>query len=293
MSYILDALRRADAERERDPSRGIHAQPAAVLPRDAQPPREPWVLAGVAVVVAVAGGYLLVGPDRQRADAPVARVEAVKPAPVAVTPPAAPEVVPVAAVVLPPPPPAPARTAQRPAGTSDERVVVKAPVFARLAPTPPQPGVTSSDTAPPGAAPSAPPAAPPSVAPSAPPAMAPAARPAAAPSTAPAAGPSAAPSTAPTTGPSAAPSGAAAPASAAPAGRIVAVSELPADVQRELPKLVIAGGVHSENPSQRMLIVGGQVRSEGAELAPGLVLEQIRASSAVLRFKGWRYSVSF
>jgi hypothetical protein len=35
------------------------------------------------------------------------------------------------------------------------------------------------------------------------------------------------------------------------------------------------------------------VRSEGAELAPGLVLEQIRAGSAVLRFRGWRYSVSY
>ena len=63
MSYILDALRRADAERERDPARGIHAQPAAVLPRDAQPPREPWVLAGAAVVVAIAGAYLLAGPE--------------------------------------------------------------------------------------------------------------------------------------------------------------------------------------------------------------------------------------
>lgn len=29
MSLILDALRRADAQRERDPGRGIHAQPAA------------------------------------------------------------------------------------------------------------------------------------------------------------------------------------------------------------------------------------------------------------------------
>ena len=29
MSYILDALRKADAERERDPARGIHAQPLA------------------------------------------------------------------------------------------------------------------------------------------------------------------------------------------------------------------------------------------------------------------------
>jgi general secretion pathway protein B len=70
-------------------------------------------------------------------------------------------------------------------------------------------------------------------------------------------------------------------------------AELPADVQRELPKLAITGGVHSENAAQRLLIVGGQVVGEGAELAPGVVLEQIRARSAVLRFRNWRYSVNF
>lgn len=32
MSYILDALRKADAQRERDPARGIHAQPLQGLP---------------------------------------------------------------------------------------------------------------------------------------------------------------------------------------------------------------------------------------------------------------------
>jgi general secretion pathway protein B len=42
-----------------------------------------------------------------------------------------------------------------------------------------------------------------------------------------------------------------------------------------------------------MLIVGGQVVNEGAELAPGLVLEQIRAKTAVLRFRGWRYAVPY
>ncbi|MCC2676664.1 MAG: hypothetical protein K0R58_3611 [Ramlibacter sp.] len=279
MSYILDALRRADAERERDPARGIHAQPAAVLPREAEPSRAPWVLAGVAVGMAavVAGIYLFAGRQPEPVAAPVVLSQ-----PLAVVePPSVPAVVPVATAVMPPPPPMPAPAPERPRPTpaAGERTV-KAPVVARLQPVPPQPGVTSPG-APAGGAPAAPPAAP-SAAPPAPPS--------AAPSTAPSTAPANAPSTAPRTGPSiAAP---AAPGSAPP-DRVVAVAELPADIQRELPKLVIAGGVHSDNPAQRMLIVGGQVRSEGAELAPGLVLEQIRANSAVLRFRGWRYSVSF
>jgi general secretion pathway protein B len=75
--------------------------------------------------------------------------------------------------------------------------------------------------------------------------------------------------------------------------RILSIAELPADVQRDLPKLSISGGVHSENAAQRMLIVGGQVMTEGQEVAAGVVLEQIRARSAVLRFRGLRYSVVY
>jgi len=77
------------------------------------------------------------------------------------------------------------------------------------------------------------------------------------------------------------------------ADRVLAQADLPAEIQRELPKLAISGGVHSENASQRMLIVGGQVVNEGAELAPGVVLEQIRARTAVLRYRGYRFSVAY
>src|SRR5690606_25940677 len=84
-----------------------------------------------------------------------------------------------------------------------------------------------------------------------------------------------------------------APASAPEPARILAFADLPAAVRSELPKLAISGGVHSENAAQRMLIVGGQVVNEGAELAPGVVLEQIRPRTAVLRYKDYRYSVSY
>jgi general secretion pathway protein B len=85
----------------------------------------------------------------------------------------------------------------------------------------------------------------------------------------------------------------AAPVAAPAADRIFAVAELPAEVQRDLPKLSISGGVHSENAAQRMLIVGGQVLGEGAVVAPGVTLEQIRPHVAVLRFRGYRYSLGY
>ena len=42
-----------------------------------------------------------------------------------------------------------------------------------------------------------------------------------------------------------------------------------------------------------MLIINGEVFREGEKPAPDLQLEQIRAKSAVLNFKGLRYSVPY
>lgn len=229
MSYILDALRRADAERERDPARGIHAQPAAGVAATDRRRMPGWAWpAGAAAIVAVAAAvaWERSGPAPVAATPAVAQVqpapEPVVPAPLA-----------VAETVSPPaPPPLPAPPAERPR--------VQPPVAKAAAPAP---------------------------------APAPVAAPA----------PAVVAAVAPV----------AVPPTPAAAERVYNFAELPPDVQRELPKLAIAGGVHSENASQRMLIVGGQVVNEGAEVAPGLVLEQIRARTAVLRFRGYRYSVPF
>ena len=82
------------------------------------------------------------------------------------------------------------------------------------------------------------------------------------------------------------------PATSAP-DRLLSLAELPADVQRDLPKLSITGGVYSPTPAQRLLIVNGQVLGEGAEAAPGVLLEQIRQKTAVLNFRGYRYGVPY
>ena len=225
MSYILDALRKADAERERDPARGIHAQPLAapVLPDVTARWRRPLVAGGIFVLVGVGVWMQWNG--------------ATKTAPLVAPPETAPRApaVPVAMVTQQP---APATEVQPPA--------------------PPLP------------APAAP-AAPAPVAPKARAAAAVAAPPALATATSPL--PAASAATVP--------------------DRILNVTELPPDVARDLPRLTITGGVFSPNPAQRMLIVAGQVVSEGAELAPGLKLEEIRAKTAVLKFRGLRYSVGY
>lgn len=108
MSYILDALKKADAQRERDPARGIHAQAARTAMGDG--PRRagtaPWVWAGAAAGVAV----IALGSWYVLRDAPTPRPTAVaavqEPSPTVVAPPLAAPPVPqpvVAQAVMPPP----------------------------------------------------------------------------------------------------------------------------------------------------------------------------------------------
>lgn len=94
MSYILDALRRAEAERERGSVPSIHAQPAfaAVPPADAPAKSRLWIgvtaIGVLLVVVAAILFYLLLGRSGPviEAAAPVASPPAIAPATAAATP---------------------------------------------------------------------------------------------------------------------------------------------------------------------------------------------------------------
>lgn len=164
MSYILDALRRADAERERGRVPGLHTQVppsrAADGPGRSGAPRPAWRRWAVVAIglMALAGA----GVWWTRGDAPAEG--SLAPAP-------APATTPVAAV---PPPPAAAPQATEPGAPRVAAPMPAAPVQPILAPAPPPPA------APPAPRPTAPGAAA-APAPSAGPAAAPAPAVAAAP----------------------------------------------------------------------------------------------------------------
>jgi general secretion pathway protein B len=73
----------------------------------------------------------------------------------------------------------------------------------------------------------------------------------------------------------------------------VPMRALPDALRRQLPALTTSGAMYSETPAKRMLIVNGQLLREGEQVAPDLVLEQIQLKSAVLNFKGQRFSISY
>ena len=220
MSYILDALRKADAQRERDPARGIHAQPVTLsVPADHSGPGSRLWLVGIALVAAAAllvaatwgSGWFARPAAPALAAATAPPLASVAKAAPAVTPPSSPPS--PATEVLPAAPPAPPPSAAPPARESPK-------VAATVTAYPPVPAASAPD-------------------------------------------------------------------------RLLSLAELPADVQRDLPKLAITGGVYSPTPTQRLLIVNGQVLNEGAEAAPGVLLEQIRPKTAVLNFRGYRYGVPY
>lgn len=195
MSYILDALRKADAQRERDASRGIHAQALPAAPAR----RRSFAAAGLPAFAALAAGILVAaaaGWYVTRASAPAAI-------------------------------PAPA-------------VAVTRPPLAQ--PRAPEPKIASTIV--PSPAPIAPPPVPARLLRSA------------------------------------------APPAAQPAPAAVG---LPPDA----PKVAISGGVYSPDPAQRMLIVDGQVYNEGSEVAPGVTIDKIETRTAILKFRGARYTVAY
>jgi general secretion pathway protein B len=260
MSYILDALKRADAERERGSVPGLHTQPAVPADDDDTPGAlKPWMWMALGVSLALGGtlGWrLLAGGSAQEA------------------PPAAPAV-----AQLPPAPamPAPAPPPVLPPATGPAVAPQPVPMAAPVAAAPPTAPTQKPEhrmPAPPAAAPAA------ATAPTA------AAAPAPQPLPVPTPPHAAAVQQPPAATPQPAPAG-------TPENRIYTRSQLPEDIRRELPNLAVGGSIYSENPASRFLIINGQVLHEGDKVNPDLSLEQIKLKAAVLKYKGYRYEITY
>lgn len=256
MSYILDALRKADAERERGSVPDLHAQ---LLPQvagagdvgEGSPGVLRWVVLGVGLALVAGVAWFWLGRDVNTVSAP----------PTPPTPPAIAVAPPQAAMPQAPPPPQ-----------------------AEAPPAPP-PAAPAEPAPPPAVAEAAPPA-PPPVPKKAEVKKADAKKTDTKKDEAKKAEPKKA---------EAAPPKPAAPASksepAPPPAPLPALADLPPDLRQQVPPLVVGGSVYSPQASARMVVINGQVFQEGNPLTPELKLEQIRAKSAVFSIRGQRFEV--
>ena len=253
MSYILDALKRADAERGRGAVPGLHTRqlanpsernPAAPGTRSAL-----WLgLAGALALAGIGGGLWL---WQKPAQAPVTLVLP----PVVVATPASPALAPVAAI-------APGVSPALPAAPAVSVAAARVPAMpALIAPEPALPVPSARTKAKPALMPAAPSAA--------------TQLPVPAPSQ--------------TTAP-AAPAALAAPVNATQAA-VPLLSELPDELRSQVPAITITGAVYAVNPGQRLLLVNNLVLTQGALAAPELKLEEIQPRSSVFNFRGTRFRV--
>lgn len=255
MSYILDALKRADADRQRGTVPGLHARQVTTPASQAAPRARSrlWLAAGAALVLAgvvatglwvwrtPAGGARLAAADLPLA-APVALAQTVPmPTPLPASEPAPQPAVPALRAVASSP------SAVIPAApTPVSKPALPAPAVGTQAPPKPK-----LDSVPKAAEQGA---------------------------------------TAPAT-PMPLPLAKASASQVDPAA-VPLLSELSEDIRRQIPPLAITGAVYSENPGQRLLLVNKQVLTQGSLAAPELNLEEIRAQSSVFSFRGTRFRVA-
>jgi general secretion pathway protein B len=82
-------------------------------------------------------------------------------------------------------------------------------------------------------------------------------------------------------------------ASAAPDDAAPSLRELPEPIQRSIPPIAVGGYIYSKNPADRLLLIDKVLRHEGEEVAAGLVLEKLLPRAAVFNYKGYRYRVPY
>ena len=294
MSYILEALRRAESERERKRGGvpGLHAQPVpSPSPDDAGERRGApwgWIVTGlsIGVLLMILWRWWSVEPlvdEAALARAPVGgNVSQGSAEPPAAATPASPPPAPVQPAA--PPTGAPPAGATSPAApgpnTPTRGNAPAAPNEAGRVTKPAPPPRSTADAAAPrrGGEPAQSPSPTGQPAPSANAQQAPSAQTAPSP---PAAANSRNPAPAPT------------PVPAPPPERLRTLAELPDDLRGSVPQLAFGGSVYSDTPAQRMVIFNGQVLREGDAVTNELQIEQIRQRSAVLRVRGQRFEMPF
>ena len=260
MSYILDALKKAEAERRQEQVPGLHAQPIAPVTENRRGPSWLWPTLGVGTITALAALIAVFWwqPWRAMPTTTPTTTPAMTSAPQAssVPPPAsvaqatpAPPAAPAAQATPPAPMPAPtpapttaARAAPETTAPKSAAAIAKAPPKAakpkaKPAPAAPAKDLRDAETAPAVAATNARPL---------------------------------------------------------PADEsIPALRELPEALQRTIPQVTIGGYIYAAKPADRSVLINKRLVRDGDQVAPGLTLEKMTPTGLVFNYNGTRFRTSY
>ena len=71
--------------------------------------------------------------------------------------------------------------------------------------------------------------------------------------------------------------------------KAVALEELPAQIQREIPAMTVQLHSYSGKPGERLVYINSNRLREGDPVMPGLMLEQITPDGMIFSYKGYRF----
>ncbi|MGV3742329.1 MAG: general secretion pathway protein GspB [Burkholderiaceae bacterium] len=79
----------------------------------------------------------------------------------------------------------------------------------------------------------------------------------------------------------------------APEMQVSALRDLPEHIRRGIPPIAIGGYIYSPNPAERSMLLNNRLIREGEQAASGLILEKMMPKEAVLNYQGQRFRLAY
>jgi general secretion pathway protein B len=70
---------------------------------------------------------------------------------------------------------------------------------------------------------------------------------------------------------------------------VLSLQELPASIRQVIPKLTIAFHVYAANPDERRVMLNNVMLRQGESLSPGLEVDEITPDGVIMRYQGYRF----